>query len=171
MPTNSVQLYVKSLLDGITMPGVTKQMAAFVTPPTVMNINAPVACVWGARLHGRRQTAPRIGNATLAGASGYHEFNWIVDVYLSYETVARNNTNGDTLDQEFPLVIDGVLNTLMVTEMPKVIQDPSTGQYSQILSIGEEFEMDYPPEKTPATLRMLYYTTRLGLIIKEAIQL
>lgn len=170
MPLNSVQLYVKGILDGLTVPGMTKTVAAFVTPPTVMNIDRPVVCVWGARLHGKRQTAPRVYNAVVQNASGYKELNWIVDLYLSYETVARNNQNGDTLDQEFPLFVDAVMNATWVTEMPVVIQDPSTGQYSQILSIGEEFEMDYPPEKTPATLRMLYYTTRLGLVIKEAVQ-
>ena len=90
----------------------------------------------------------------------------MVDVWLSYETTP----NSDTIDQEFPLLVDAVLNKTWTTEMPIVIQDPTTQQYSQILSIGEEFEMDYPPEKTPATLRMLYFTTLIGLVIKEAVQ-
>lgn len=166
MPLNSVQLYVKGLLDGLQVPGQTRTLDAYVTPPNVRNLNGPVACIWGSRVHGRRQTAPRIGNSIIPGTSGYKELDWVVDVWLSYETTP----NGDSIDQEFPLLVDAVLNKTWTTTMPVVIQDPTTQQYSQILSIGEEFEMDYPPEKTPATLRMLYFTTRIGLVIKEAIQ-
>lgn len=41
---------------------------------------------------------------------------------------------------------------------------------TQLVAIGEEFELEYPPEKVPATLRMLYYTARFGFTLYEAPQ-
>jgi hypothetical protein len=69
-----------------------------------------------------------------------------------------------------PLIIDAIMNKTWTTEMPLFITDPTTGVRSQILAIGEDFELEYPPERTPSTLRMLYYVARLGLDVYEAVQ-
>ena len=158
MPLNSVQLYVKGLLDGMQLPTMAQTLEAYVTPPTVEDIDSPKAYIWGGRMRGMRQTAPR--------TKGFKRLNWVVDVYLVWETL----TEGDAIDQEFPLIIDAVMNKAWFTTMPIVITDPTTGQQSQILQIGEDFELEYPPERTPATLRSLYYTARLGLDVYEAVQ-
>jgi hypothetical protein len=158
VPLNSVQLYVASLLDGLAIPGNPTPLTAHITPPTVEDLDGPRAYVWGARLNGLRQTAPR--------GPGFKRLNWVVDVYLSYETVPDD----PTVDQNFPLIVDAVMNATWQTVMPTFITDPQTGVKSQILQIGEEFELEYPPERTPATLRMLYFTARLGLDVYEAVQ-
>lgn len=158
IPLNSIQWHVKNLLDGLVVPGTTQTLEAYITPPAVEELDNPKAYVWGARLVGKRQTMPR--------GAGFKKLTWQVDVYLSYET----NPDSPTVDQEFPLIIDLVMATLWATPMPIFITDPTTGLQSQLLEIGEEFQLEYPPERMPATLRMLYYTARLGLTVYEAVQ-
>lgn len=158
MPLNSVQEYVKGLLDGLTIPGGGASLEAYITPPVVEDIDQPKAYVLGGRLRGRRQTAPR--------GPGFKYLAWVVDVYITYETVP----DSPTVDQEMALIIDAIMAKTWTTTMPLFITDSVTGVKSQILAIGEDFELEYPPERTPATLRMLYYAARLGLDVYEAVQ-
>lgn len=134
-------------------------LEAYITPPTVDELDNPKAYVWGGRLRGTRQSMPR--------GQGFKRLNWNVDVWLTYET----NPDSPTVDQEFPLIVDAVMNKVWTTPLNDTfITDPTTGVRSQILAIGEDFDFEYPPERVPATLRMLYYTARLGLNVYEAIQ-
>lgn len=159
MPLNSVQIFTQGLLDGLAIPGTTQTLEAYITPPTVDELDNPKAYVLGAHLRGTRQTMPR--------GLGFKKLTWLVDVFLSYET----NPDSPTVDQEFALVVDAVMTKVWTTPMNNVfITDPTTGLRSQILAIGEDFELEYPPERVPATLRMLYYTARLGLTVYEAVQ-
>jgi hypothetical protein len=162
MPLNSIQWHVKGLIDNLVIPGSTPTLEAFITPPTVDTLDRPKAYVWGARMRGNRQTMPR----GIAPAAGFKRLTWQIDVYLSYET----NPDSPSIDQEFPLIVDAVMAALWSAPMPVFVTDPTTGLQSQLLAIGEEFEFEYPPEKVPATLRMLYYTSRLGMTVVEAVQ-
>lgn len=157
MPLNAVQYHVKGLLDGLAVPG-GLTLTAYITPPAVDKLDGPKAYIWGGRLRGTRQTMPR--------GQGYKKLAWNVDVWLSYETMAKS----PTVDQEFPLIVDTVMAATWTATMPTFITDPTTNQQSQLLAIGEEFELEYPPEKVPATMRMLYYTARLGLTVYEAVK-
>jgi hypothetical protein len=159
-----VQLYVQSVINGMQIPGIAKPLDVYITPPMVEDIDGPRAYVWGGKLGGKRQTMPRV---TVGNQSGFKKLDWTIDVYVIYETTPDSTT----IDQEFPVIIDALLNRFWTTTMPLVIEDPSTGQVSQILAIGEDFDLDYPPEKAPATLRMVYYTARIGLSVYEAVQL
>ena len=158
MPLLSVQNYVKDLLDGLPIPGFTQALEAYVTPPTVEDIDSPKAYVWGGRCRGTRQTMPR--------GPGFKHLQWMIDIYLVYET----NPDSPTVDEEFPAIVDAVLNKLWTTTTPLFITDPLTGRQSQLLNVGEEWEFEYPPERTPATLRMLYYSARIGMELYEAVQ-
>lgn len=162
MPLNSVQIYVANLVNGIQVPGIAKPIEAFITPPTVEELDGPKAYIWGARNRGRRQTMPR----GIAPAAGFKRLDWTIDIYLVYETMPDE----PNIDQEFPLIIDAVLTKLWSTTMPFVIEDPTTGQVSQIQAIGEEWELEYPPERTPSTLRMIYYTSRIAMDVVEIVQ-
>jgi hypothetical protein len=171
VPLNSTQLYVKGILDGLMIPGVAKPLTVHVTPPNIEQLDGPRAYVWGGRLRGQRQTAPRI--------HAFKKLSWEIDVYLSYLTVAGTAT----VDQEFPVIVDAIMAATWQVEMPLIIDSQGqriptgTGatqvlpeKSSQILSIGEEFQLEYPPERNPATMRMLYYTCRLGLDVTEVVQ-
>lgn len=158
MPLLSVQNYVKGLLDGLAIPGMQTPLQAYITPPTLEDLDAPHAYIWGGRLRGMRQTMPR--------GPGFKHLDWTVDIYLVYET----NPDSPTIDLEFPSIVDAVMNQLWTTTTPLFINDPVTGRKSQLLDVGENFEFEYPPERTPATLRMLYYSCRIGLNLYEAVQ-
>jgi hypothetical protein len=164
---DSVSAYVRGLLDGVAMPaGVPGPLTAWITPPVVEKTTSPRAHVWGGRLTGRRQTAPR--------GAGFMELTWTVDVYVTYLT-----TPGSALANEpFPKVTDTVLKVFMTTQMPLFI-DPlgnpvgpnATGPGdTQITSIGERFDGTYPPERTVSGPRMLWYVELLGIEVKEVVQ-
>lgn len=110
-----MQHHVRDLLDGLVIPGTTDTIEAFITPPTVDNLDGPKAYIWGSRMRATRQTMPR--------TFGFKKLLWQVDVYLSYETVP----DSPTVDQEFPLVIDAVMAALWSATMPTMITDPTTG--------------------------------------------
>jgi hypothetical protein len=158
VPLLSVQTYVQGLLDGLTIPGLSVPLEAYITPPTVEDIDRPKAYIWGSRLRVQRQTMPR--------GAGFKHLGWMVDIYLVYET----NPDSPTVDQEFPAIVDAVMSKLWTTPTPLLITDPLTGVVSQLLNVGENFEFEYPPERTPATLRMLFYSCRIGMELYEAVQ-
>ncbi len=162
MPLNSCQIYVQGLLDGLAIPGQAQPLQAYITPPTVEDVDGPRAYIWGGRMRGRRQTAPR----GIPPHAGFKRLDWVVDVYL----VDMELPDDPGLDQTFPVLVDAVMRQTWTTVMPTYITDPTTGVLSQILQIGEDFELEYPPERTPATLRTLWYSCRLGLNVYEAVQ-
>lgn len=154
---NSIQLYVQGLLNGLAV-GNGQILTAYITPPPVDDLDGPRAYVWASRARTTRQTMPR--------GAGFKKLTWNIDVYLSYETVPDEVD----IDQQFPLIVDAAWWALATTTMPTFIVDPTTQKQSQMLSIGEEWEFEYPPERVPATLRMLYYTARIGFQVYEAVQ-
>ena len=168
MPLTSTQLYVKNILDGLLVPGATAPLQAWVTPPVLEDLDGPVAIVQGARLRVNRQTAPR--------RAGFKRLAWTVDVYLAYETTP----DSETVDLEFPQIIDAVMGALWKVSIPTFIDplgnvlgtapDVLPDGSSQIWNTGEDLELEYPPERVPATLRMLYYAARLGVDIEEVVQ-
>lgn len=166
MPLNSTQLLVHSIVNGLAVPGETAPLQAWITPPMVENLNGPRAYVWGGRLRGGRQTAPR--------RAGFKNLNWVIDVYLSYLTTP----DSADIDQQFPLIVDAIMAATWAVTIPLMIDgqgqpvnaaNPPPGA-TQILSLGEDFELEYPPERSVATQRSLYYTCRLGLDVQEKVQ-
>lgn len=164
MPLCSVQSYIKNMLDGLQIPGSAQTLEAFITVPAGANLDGPMAFILGGRLTGRRQTAPR--------GKAFKHLAWVVDVYLAYET----NPNSPTVDVEFPQIVDAVMLQTWQTTMPLFLDPygnpttPGAPGSSQIISIGEDFELELMPDRTPATLRMLYCGARLGLDVYEAYQ-
>lgn len=169
---NSIQQYVKGVINGITVPGQAQPLIAYVTPPTVDNMGfQPKAYVWAGKGHGHRQTAPR--------GPGFKQIDWDIDIYLDLATNAnRPNVAGIAVDNQFPLIVDAVLRQLFTTTMPIFIDDNGTPQptfppfqgSTQVHHIGEDFHIDYPTERTPGTQRMLWYSLLLTISIAEVVQ-
>lgn len=168
MPLNSVQQYCRNILDGLFIPGATGPLQAYITAPMPGTLDAPIAIVQGARLRTNRQTAPR--------RAGYKHLAWVVDVFLAYETTP----DSETVDSEFAQIVDAVMAAFWSAPIPTFV-DPQGNAVgtdpalvppgsSQVLNTGEDFELEYPPERAPATLRMLYYVARLGVDVYEAVQ-
>lgn len=163
MPLNTVQSYLKGLLNGLSVPLQSAPLDCFITPPALQDLDGPHCYVWGGRVSVRRQTMPR--------TAGFKAYPWTMSIWLVYEsadTVAgQQNT---TIDNEFPVIIDAVTNTLSVATMVDVVTDPTTGQYSQIQSVGETWTLDYPTLRLPETMRMLYYAACISTEILEVVQ-
>lgn len=172
MPLTSLQLYTRSIIDGLVIGDGIPAVEAFITPPPVDKMDAPKAYVWGGRLRAGRQTTPR--------KAGFKHLAWTLDIYLSYGTSAKS----PTVDTQFPSIVDAVMAAFWSVTTPTFVTPqgapwaappgasvatPPDGS-SQVLNMGEDFELEYPPERAPATLRMLYYTARLGLDVYEAVQ-
>lgn len=113
-----------------------------------------------------RHTMPR--NRAGQDGSGFQKYNWMVDVYLSYETVS-DTTNEPQVDQEFPLFVDAVIAALRTDPMPVFISDPTTNAQTQMTQIGEQMQLDYPPEVTPGSMQLVYYTAKLTTLVVEAV--
>jgi hypothetical protein len=165
MPLNSVQHYVKNLVNGLAIPApIGKTLDTWITPPPVESMDQPHCYIWGGRVSPSRQTMPR--------TAGFKKYPWLIDIYLVYETSAQKGSTGlnPTLDSEFPVLIDAVLKVFTTTVMPILITDPDTGVISQIQHIGESWSLDYPVEKTPATMRMLWFNAMITMDVLEVVQ-
>jgi len=164
---DSVSAYVRGLLDGASLPSVVPgPLTAWITQPVIEKISAPRAHVWGGRLTGRRQTAPR--------GAGFMSLTWTVDVYLCYMTAPDKAL----ANEPFPKVVDAVLKIFMATPMPLFIDaygnpvgpNATSATDTQILSVGEKFDGDYPPERSVAGPRTLWYIQRFGMVVEEKVQ-
>lgn len=150
-----MQLHVKSILDGLPIPGGTQTVTAYITPPMNAKLDGPLVFVWGGRMTAARLAMPR--------GLGFKKLTWSMDTYLAYET----NPNVDELDQQFPLICDAVMEALWTTPMSIPVTDPTTGLVTQLGSIGEQFTFEYPPVKAPKTQRMLYFAAKFSFQIQE----
>lgn len=163
----SVSRYVRGLVDGLAMPeGIPGPLVARITPPIVERMSAPRAHVWGGRLLAKRQTAPR--------GAGFMEMTWLVDLWVCY----ISTPDAAFQDEPFPQVTDAVLKVFMTATMPlfidskgAIIGPNATGPgQTQILAIGENFDADYPPERSITGNRMLWYVQHQGIQVKEVVQ-
>ena len=166
MPLYSVSKYVQGLINGLPLPAGLPALEAWITPPVLEEVDGPKAHVWGGRVKGGRQTAPR--------GTGFRKLPWQVDVYLVYM-----DTPDDALTYEpFPQVIDTVISVFTTTTMPLFID--ASGNVmgpnavnktdTQIQAIGETWELEYPPERVTASMLMVWYVARLGLDVLEVQQ-
>lgn len=168
MPLNSIQQYVAHIISDMEIPlqgG--PPLEVYITPPTYEDIDRPKAYVWGGRARGKRQTMPRNTSGLLVdGKSGFKTIDWTMDIYLLYETTP----DGPYADQEFPVIVDAVMTKFWTTPLNVYITDPITGVVSQVTSIGEEWDFEMMPERTPNTLRMVLYTCRISMTVTEQVQ-
>jgi hypothetical protein len=163
----SVQIYCKGIVDGLAMPqGVQGPMVARITAPLVEKVGPPKAYLWGGRVASSRQTAPR--------GPGMRKFPWSIDVTLMY----LDNPDNALANEPFPRVIDAVMWAFMTTKMPTWISkdgdvvgpNAETRTDTQIQAIGENFDLDYPPERTVTAQRQLLYVARLSVSVLEVVQ-
>ena len=163
----SVARYVKGLIDGTPMPsGVPGPLVAYITPPVSEKLSAPRAYIWPGRAQVARQTAPR--------GQGFRKRTWPIDIYVNYM-----DTPDDALANEpFLQVVDAVTGVFEATVMPLFIDslgnpvgpNATSATDTQILSIGEDWALDYPPERTVMNLRQLWFSTGIKLQVEEAKQ-
>jgi len=156
MPLNSVQLLVKSTLDGLQFP-ITEQgtLTAYIAPPNPDNIDGPIVHIWGGVSDEKRRTMTRpVGNKSIS---------YEIDLWI-YFAEELDDSLSDSL---FPVILDTIALKLRTMTMPLTITDPNTGVSSNIVSIGEDMKTDYAPARTNTNQSFMIYMARMVLDIDE----
>lgn len=166
MPLNAMQTYVKSIINAAELPLGLGVLQAFITPPDPGDGLDPVVYIWGSVADERRQTMPR-HKPGLPHTGGFKVIDHVIDLWL----VFCEYSDAQNVDSSFPAFIDSVAEILRDTLMPVLnLIDPVTGGTSDILAIGEHITWDYAPVHSLADQRMLRYTARMTVDVKEKIQ-
>lgn len=158
MAMNSLLPYVTGVIDGLTIPGGTGTLQAFYVPPIQKPLDGPLAYLQIGPSRGARQSAPR--------PMAFKQIEWWIEIYLKYLA----NPNQANLAQAFPLTVDAILYAYWFTTMPTQITDTVTNRTTQIIAIGEEFEILPAPPESPAPFRSMLFDTLLRIQVKEALQ-
>jgi len=157
MPIASTLMHVKTLLDGVTIPGnAGTRIEAFITPPDpeTRQIN-PHAYVWDARGPEKRNSGKR--STPPAGApqpapippAGWKVFTHTIEVYVTW----FDDNQDPQQDSSFPMVVDIVMNTLRTCRMPFDLIDPATGMNCQLVNLGEVLGYEWVPVRSTASQR------------------
>lgn len=163
---DSVQRFCRDIAATTVLPAGLGEVVARITPPVVEKMSSPRVHVWGGRLAGARQTAPR--------GPGMMKLTWVIDVFVS-----SLDTPDNALENEpFPKIVDAVLKTFITAVMPVWIDEngkpvgPNQGSKTdtQIQAVAESFTGDYPAERSVAGPRMLWYVQQFGINVVEVIQ-
>lgn len=162
MPLNTVQAYLKGLLDGLAIPGNVGNLEAYITPPDPRDDPPPAAYIWPASGDEKRQAMPR-GNPP---GAGWKTLTHSVHVYLTW----FNAADDPNADSAFPAVIDTVMTALRSAPNPVRASDPYTGQVSDLVDIGEQMTWDYGPVHAVADQRWLRYDCLITVTVTELIQ-
>jgi hypothetical protein len=141
VPLNSVQLYLKGLLDGLPMPGAAGNLAAYITPPDPNEeTQVPTAYIWPSQAKESRdpKTGGSIPRNTGPGTpSATKSLVHDVDIYLVW-FAANDDPDADTW---FPGMVDAVMYTLRTAPDPVQVTDPYSGMSSQLVNVGEQMDV------------------------------
>jgi len=170
LSTLAVMQYVRSVLDGLPIPGdvTTGPLRAFNVPPDPDDNQdqQPTCVVWDGAGNEDRIAAPQhtlplvnpdpvvVEQAAAQPGSGRKEqwhtvevWVWLnmpdnasgEDEYEQYERQARapQGAAPELEDVAFPAVVDAIMWRLRTTPSNVTLQDPLTGEYSQLSGLGE----------------------------------
>lgn len=157
MPLNSVQQYVRALLDGQQSPQQAPAQA-FISPPLPGDADVPQIYVWGGRLQEQRETMPRGG--------GYKKLHWQVSIWVYMPDVADDAE----IDTAFPCLIDAIMDTLRAVPLPVALSDPVTAQVSSILFVGEQLQVQYGTPRATADQRYIWQNALITADVDELLQ-
>lgn len=168
MGINSVQLFVKGVLDQMLLPLQLGNLAAYITPPVQGDGIVPGAYVWGSTGNESRRATPRAQPGNLAsGAWKCAPHN--LDIWLIW----IGSVEDPDVDMQFPIVIDAVMaalrNTQLLDQQAK-LTDPATGAVSHLLNLGEEMSWDYAPVRVLVDQRLRRYDAKIVCSAEEWFQ-
>jgi hypothetical protein len=142
-------------LNGLTSLGLPPAIA-YITPPAATEMaSQPLIYIWGGRWGEARKTVPRGG--------GSKENLYTVDVYLLWSGDSVN----PTIDQQFPLFVEAVLQKLRSVAVPTFITDPTTNVQTTLLEVGEKMQVTFELPKTSADQRYLVYEALIACTCSE----
>jgi len=166
---NSMQMYMKEILNGLSLPNQSQTLTAYVAPPVPGVLTGPTVYIWGAEWDDKRQSFPRIGNAVMPSpsnaVSGFRVINWSMYLYV-YQQLLSNDPNAD---QSFPLVVDAIVNLLHTTPCPTYATDPTTGVQTEILAIGEHIHAQLAPVQDVGNQGFVLYDAMIVCDVREKV--
>lgn len=168
MGINTVQYYLKGILDQTVLPLDLGALDAFISPPNPGDGTQPGIYIWGARGTEARATLPRAAPGDL-DSGGQKTLSHDVDAWLVWLGPAVD----PLADVLFPAVVDTVLAVLRNTpilDRTQYATDPVTGQLSQLLNVGEQMSWEYAPVRAVADQRYLRHDALITITIEERIQ-
>jgi len=147
MSVNAVQKLLRDALDALETPNVQLPPAqAWIAPPLPGDAAAPQIYVWGAHWTERRMTGGR-------GAGGSKRRDYDVAIHIYAATVADD----PNADSAFPLLIEAVIAKLASLAMPVQLTDDETKAVTQLVEVGERFEVTYGVPRSLQDQRLLWY--------------
>lgn len=157
---NSVLQHVKSVVDGLAVPGQSVPVTARVVPPPVEPMSdAPIAYVTLAgRAKGKRQTMPRY--------AGFTEIDWPVGITVDFPYPA----SAPDIDQAFYLISDAILAALWADPMPVFITDLTTQAQTQMTAIGEDYTVQVAGVVAVASNRLYLFRGMVETTVREKAQ-
>ncbi len=166
MPLNTVQTYLKGILDQTPLPLGEGTLSAQITPPSPGEGMVPTVYIWGSVAQEARQTMPR-AQPGLFSTGGFAKIIHKIDLWVVWYGFADDAD----ADSSFPAMIDAVTAVLRNTLMPvQGVVDPVTGGKSTLLAIGEKMDWDYAPVHSTADQRMLRYVAKVTCTVEELLQ-
>jgi hypothetical protein len=169
LPLVSAQLYVQSLLVGMTPPGDTglrEPISALITPldPDVNPDGIARVYVWPAKFPEKRRAVPR--NTGKGTPAGWKQIIHEIQVFL----VWMDSPDDPNADVNFPYLIDWVADVLRTSPNDAFYTDPGTGRVSQFVNLGEVMIGDFVPPRTLADMAMRRYDARIQCSLLELFQ-
>lgn len=164
MTVNATMGYIKSLLDGLTIPGQTAAMVAHVTPPVVDDDPdaPPTAYVWASDGEEKRQAVPR----GTPPAAGWKTTTHTLSVWLTWP----GDPSATDADTAFPATLDAVLQRLRSSEDPAAVSDPYTAASSVLVDVGEKMTWTLYGPRTLADQRWVRYDAEIHATVTEEFQ-
>lgn len=168
MGVNTVQWYIKGILDQVQLPLDLGTLNAFIQPPNPGDGTQPGIYIWGGRGDERRMTIPRARAGDLS-TGGEKSLSHSVDAWIIWLGPAVDPQQ----DVLFPAIVDTVMAVLRNTPILDGTQyapDPVTGRLSQLLNVGEHMSWEYAPVRAVSDQRYLRYDALITIDIEEIIQ-
>lgn len=165
MPLVTVQTYIKSLLDGLIIPGPAGigPLEAFIQPPDPNEGPQPAAYIWASGGREFRQAMPRnTGPGTPAGWKNVHPD---IEIYLTWFDYADE----PYVDTAFSAVIDTIMQRLRTSPDPATVTDPNSGLVCELAGVGEDMTWQALSVSSTADQRWLRFDALLLVPFTEFI--
>jgi hypothetical protein len=166
VPVNVVLQALKTILDGLVLPGDAGALEAYITPPDPRDDPPPAVYLWSSRGIETRQALPRSQTPGAITTSGWKEIEHTVDAYLTW--FGESQSAG--ADSSFPLAVDGIMAALRTGPSPLYTSDPATGVRSDLVDIGERISYTMVPMRSMQDQRWLRYDCMFNIRVLEFFQ-
>lgn len=156
----AVQEYVKAQLLDLTLQSAAyprRSLDALITPPNPGFLDRPTAFIWGGHMRESRRTFGR--------GYGFKKIKHDLRIYL----VSIEDASDSTADTGFPSVIEAVLTKLRGVGVPTTIYDPTTNAQSQLLAIGEQFDVNFDALRTLQDQRLVRFLALITATVEESV--